>query len=88
MIYNIFFNGKKINSVEASKEFIVKYCRDNGYVYAEAVKKEKEIVKTTEEKVDDLESENKLLKQQIVAQSEQLDFYEDCIAEMAEVVYA
>lgn len=43
---------------------------------------------TTEERVYTLESENKLLKEQIAAQSEQLDFYEDCIAEMAEVVYA
>ena len=29
-----------------------------------------------------------LLKAQIEAQSEQMDFYEDCIAEMAEIVYA
>lgn len=36
---------------------------------------------TTEEKV-------KLLEAQIEAQNEQLDFYEECIAEMAMVVYA
>lgn len=35
-----------------------------------------------------LESENKALKAQISAQSEQMDFYEECIAEMASVVYA
>ena len=43
---------------------------------------------TTEERVAALESENKTLKAQVSAQSEQMDFYEDCIAEMASVVYA
>lgn len=36
----------------------------------------------------ELESENAKLKQQISALTEQQSFYEDCIAEMAEVVYA
>lgn len=35
-----------------------------------------------------LESENDLLKQQIKAASDQNDFLEDCIAEMAGIVYA
>ena len=43
---------------------------------------------TTEERVATLEEENKLLKEQVSAQSNQMDFYEDCIAEMATVVYA
>ena len=43
---------------------------------------------TTEERVAALEAENKTLKAQVSAQSEQMDFYEDCIAEMATVVYA
>ena len=43
---------------------------------------------TTEERVAALEAENKLLKEQVSAQSDQMDFYEDCIAEMATVVYA
>ena len=43
---------------------------------------------TTEERVAALESENKTLKAQVSAQSEQMDFYEECIAEMATVVYA
>lgn len=37
---------------------------------------------------DELASENKLLKQQVSALTEQQSFYEDCIAEMASVVYA
>ena len=37
---------------------------------------------------EELAAENAKLKAQISAQSEQMDFYEDCIAEMAAVVYA
>lgn len=36
----------------------------------------------------ELESENAILKQQVAALIDQQSFYEDCIAEMAEVVYA
>lgn len=43
---------------------------------------------STEERVAALESENSMLKAQVSAQSDQMDFYEDCIAEMAAVVYA
>lgn len=43
---------------------------------------------TTDERVAALESENAMLKAQVNAQSDQMDFYEDCIAEMATVVYA
>lgn len=43
---------------------------------------------TTEERVAALEAENKLLKEQVRAQADQAEFYEDCIAEMATVVYA
>lgn len=43
---------------------------------------------TTDERVAALENENAMLKAQVSAQSDQMDFYEDCIAEMASVVYA
>lgn len=43
---------------------------------------------TTEERLAALEAENKLLKEQVSAQADQAEFYEDCIAEMAAVVYA
>ena len=43
---------------------------------------------TIDERVTTLESENDLLKQQLKAASDQNDFLEDCIAEMAEIVYA
>lgn len=37
--------------------------------------------------IEDLAAENKLLKAQLQAQSDRSDFIEDCIAEMATVVY-
>lgn len=43
---------------------------------------------TDSERITALEEENALLKAQINAQSAQMDFYEECIVEMAEVVYA
>lgn len=43
---------------------------------------------TPEERIETLEKENHLLKTQISTQSEQMQFYEDCISEMAEIVYA
>lgn len=49
---------------------------------------EPEPTPTTEERVSALEAENKLLKEQVSAQADQAEFYEDCIAEMAMVVYA
>ena len=39
-------------------------------------------------KLESQAEENKITKAQIEAQSEQMDFYEDCIAEMASVIYA
>ena len=43
---------------------------------------------TSEERIETLESDNALLKQQLKAASDQNDFLEDCIAEMAGIVYA
>lgn len=44
--------------------------------------------KTPEEYIDGLEKENTLLRAQVQAMSDRNDFIEDCIAEMAEIVYA
>lgn len=43
---------------------------------------------TIDDRVTTLESDNNLLKQQLKAASDQNEFLEDCIAEMAEIVYA
>lgn len=39
-------------------------------------------------RVEDLEEENRLLKAKVSAQADQMEFYEDCIVEMAEIIYA
>lgn len=43
---------------------------------------------TTDERLEKLENENKLLREQVSAQADQAEFYEECIAEMAAIVYA
>ena len=48
----------------------------------------KKVENPTETRVETLESDNNLLKQQLKAASDQNEFLEDCIAEMAEIVYA
>jgi hypothetical protein len=43
---------------------------------------------TSDEKIDALSTENKILKAQLQAQTDRSDFIEDCIAEMATQVYS
>lgn len=47
-----------------------------------------EVKPTDEERISKLESEKKLLTAQVQALSDRNDFMEDCIAEMATIVYA
>lgn len=62
---------------------------ERAYMNASTGVLEKDEVPTPsdEEKIQTLQQENKLLKAQVQAQSGQLDFLEDCIAEMAMQVY-
>lgn len=57
---------------------------DGEFVYDALPKTEEISIKSNSE----LEAENELLKAQVSALSEQMDFYEECIVEMATVVYA
>lgn len=90
MRYKILKNGVEINVIVAEESFVSDYCSKNGYTYEEAPLPvpEPDPQPTTEERVAALEAENKLLKEQVRAQADQAEFYEDCIAEMATVVYA
>lgn len=90
MRYKILKNGVEINVIIAEESFVSDYCSKNGYTYEEAPLPvpEPDPQPTTEERVAALEAENKLLKEQVSAQANQAEFYEDCIAEMATVVYA
>lgn len=42
----------------------------------------------TNKRINSLEAENKILKAQLQAQGESHDFLEDCITEMAQIVYS
>ena len=57
-------------------------------VYTRAVDGTAAALDTISAKLVESEKENKLLKAQVSAATDQQSFYEDCIAEMAEVVYA
>lgn len=66
------------NIPEEVKENSTKYC------YVDGLFVENPNYKPPEKPIDEMA----LLKAQIQAQSEQMDFYEECIIEMAEIVYA
>lgn len=51
-------------------------------IYVETKERKEQI------KIEELEQENKLLKAQIKAQSDREEFIEDCIAEIAMIVYS
>lgn len=58
-------------------------------IYRKFTEEELEMRNATAPKSNaELEAENKLLKEQVSALSEQMDFYEECMVEMAMVVYA
>ena len=57
-------------------------------VYTRAVDGTAAALDTISAQLVQAEQENKLLKAQVSAATDQQSFYEDCIAEMAEVVYA
>ena len=68
-------------------------CPDNtkqGYVYKDGVFVDPATTPyepTPEERLVTVESENNLLKSQLQAQTDRSDFVEECIAEMATLVY-
>lgn len=95
--FRLFPNGEENPQLFEFEHMIPLYAYENGAVRVRTQKEidadiaaipEPEITPTAEERLFSLEEENSMLKAQINAQSEQMDFYEDCIAEMAMVVYA
>ena len=69
---------------EANEKIAKAEAYNGEYTIEDDGKPESVIPPTNEE----LAAENKLLKQQVSALTSQQSFYEDCIAEMATVVYA
>lgn len=81
MYFNIYENKIKINSIIGDEDFVKELCLNNNYTY------EKIEVPEKKSDVEQLQQENKFLKAQLQAQTERSDFIEDCIAEMAGIVY-
>lgn len=90
MRYKILSNGQEINTIEADFLFVSAYCQSAGYTFEEALlpTPTSESTPTDAERITALEAENKLLKAQVQAQSESHDFLEDCVVEMASIIYA
>lgn len=87
MRFIIFENGMEINRVAASESFVKRYCEENGYTYELVEPPEVEPGKEAPT-LESLSAENTKLKAQLKLQSEHHTFLEDCILEMADVVYA
>lgn len=60
---------------------------DGARVYRNATTGEIYGYESNKPTIESIQSENKLLKAQLKAQTERSDFLEDCLAEMATVVY-
>ena len=78
------FSGVSLGWSEANEKIAKAEAYNGEYTIEDDGKPEPVIPPTNAE----LAAENKLLKEQIRAQADQAEFYEDCIAEMAAVVYA
>ena len=81
MCFDIYQNGVFINSIIGDEYFIKQFCLDYNYTY------KKTSMENKQTPMEKLQQENKFLKAQLQAQTERSDFIEDCIAEMAGVVY-
>lgn len=90
MTYCIVSNGVIVNIIVAEADFAEEIGALPGYDGAAIGEKYSPPPPppTTDERLEKLEAENKLLKEQVSAQADQAEFYENCIAEMAEIVYA
>lgn len=90
-VYEIFMNGVFQNRIRASEMYVKKNYSKNGYSYIkirDADNTRNAIPDQTAIRIGELTNENVLLKAQIQALTNQNDFLEDCITEMAQVVYA
>ena len=84
MRWNVFENGTLINCIVADNEFAALYAATHGYTIEEDPIDEPK----QKDPLEALAAENTKLKAQLKLQSEHQTFLEDCILEMADVVYA
>lgn len=90
-VYEIFVNGIFQNRIRASEMYVKKKYSKPGYSYIkirDAGDAKNIALDQTAMKIGELTDENNLLKAQVQALTNQNDFLEDCITEMAQIVYA
>lgn len=85
--YKIITGDAVINTIESDETFCKSYCEENGYTY-ELVEPPEVDPGEPAPTLESLSAENTKLKAQLKLQSEQQTFLEDCLLEMADVVYA
>ena len=90
MRYKIFENDVEINTIVSSPSFVSAYCQEHGYTFELVTVSEPEPdpAPNPEERIAALEAENHLLSQQVTALTDQNDFQEELIVELANIVYA
>lgn len=82
--FHIYSNGKFVNAIVGDKTFVSKYCEKHGFTFTD----NGDLGDTEKhDPIEDLRNENELLKAQLQAAAERSDFIEDCLAEMAMIVY-
>lgn len=82
-VYKLYSNNEYVNTIVCSPDDITSIALLYGYTYELELKN----TNTPLSPLEQLQQENKLLKAQLKAQTDRSDFIEDCIAEMAGVVY-
>lgn len=90
MIFKIFENGNEVNTIVSNEAFAAAYCKKHGYTF-EAVsepKPELDPAPTVEDRMVALEADNKRLTSKLDAAIQSNQMLEDCLVEMAEIVYA
>lgn len=89
MRFKIMHGENCVNTILASEDFVQAYCNEHRYTYEPVPEPAPETpVDPVNERLTTLEVENKELRAKLAAAVESGAMLEDCIVEMAGVVYA
>ena len=89
MRFKIMQGENCVNTILAAEDFVQAYCSEHGYTYEPVPEPAPEtLVDPVDERLTTLEAENKELRAKLAASVKSGAMLEDCIVEMAGVVYA
>ena len=87
--YNLYDKeGNFVNSIVSDEIFIEIYCKENEFTYELEQSEDLEPGESPVNPIELLQEENRQLKAKITVLEEQTMILEECIVEMAGVVYA